>query len=172
MKNFQRNLFVLIAIALCGTCTYQWYLQGNQRNIIEKQNQAIYDNSVAIQGLTNSIKLRDDQISQLQDRLAQLKQAGASRDQQVIAEKREMARLQSAADLASNEIVRYKTVVSDLEDKINKAYEGEKQLAAQRDEFVKKLNDSITARNDLTSNYNALVDRFNKLQSAPAPAAK
>jgi uncharacterized coiled-coil DUF342 family protein len=169
MQNFQRNLFILVAIALCGTCAYQWYLQANQFAKIEKLNQSIYEKSSEIQGYTNSLKLRDDDISQLQDRVTQLKQTIVSNDAWAIGEKRLVARLQSDDNLLSNAIVQYRGVIDDLTNKLEKAYNGEKELVAQRDEFVKKLNDSIKAQNDLTGKYNQLVDRFNQLQSnAPA----
>jgi chromosome segregation ATPase len=169
MKNFQRNLFIVLAIALCGTCAYQWYLQSVQLNTIEKLNQVIYQKSSDIQGYTNSIKNMDAEISQLHDRVTELKQAAVSNDQWAVTEKREVARLQSDGDLMTNELVEYKSAVDSLTNKLQQAYDGEKELLAQRNEFVKKLNDSITSQNDLTAKYNALVDRINKLQATNAP---
>ena len=170
MKNFQRNLFIVLAVTLCGTCAYQWYLQAMQFNKMENLEQTIYQKSADIQGYTNSIKTMDDEINQLHDRITQLKQAAVSNDQWAIGEKREVARLQSASELMSNEIAQYKSVVDGLTNKLKEAYDGEKELVTQRDDFVKKLNDSIKAQNDLTAKYNELVDRFNKLQATNASA--
>lgn len=170
MKNFQRNLFILLAIALCGTCAYQWYLQAVQLDTLDRRNQAISLQSTTIQNLTNSIKRTDDEISQLHDRIAQLKTAAVSNDQWAISEKREVARLRSDGELMSNQIVEYKDAVNQLETKLKEAFKGEQDLVGQRDDFVKKLNDSIQARNDLTKKFNELVDRFNKLQASNAPA--
>jgi uncharacterized coiled-coil DUF342 family protein len=111
----------------------------------------------------------DAEISQLHDRITQLKQAAVSNDQWAVTEKREVARLQSAGDIMSNEIVEYKAAVDSLTGKLKEAYDGEKKLVAQRDDFVKKLNQSIRAQNDLTAKYNELVARFNKLQATNAP---
>jgi uncharacterized coiled-coil DUF342 family protein len=169
MKNFQRNLFIVLAIALCGTCAWQWYLQAMQLNTIEKLNEIIYHKSAEIQDYTNSIKIKDAEISQLDDRITQLKQTLMSNDQWAVTEKREVARLQSTGDILSNEIVQYKAAVDSLTNKLKEAYDGEKQLVAQRDEFVKKLNDSIKSQNDLTAKYNELVERFNKLQATNTP---
>jgi chromosome segregation ATPase len=169
MKNFQRNLFIVLAIGLCGACVYQWYLQSVQLSTIERLDQIIYQKSADIQGYTNSIKTMDAEISQLHDRITQLKQAAVSNGQWAVNEKREVARLRSAGDILSNEIVEYKAAVDNLTNKLKKAYDGEKELVAQRDDFVKKLNQSIQAQNDLTAKYNELVDRFNKLQTTNAP---
>jgi len=172
MKNFQRNLFIVLAIGLCGACAYQWYLQAVQLNTIESLNQRIYQQSADIQGYTNSIKTMDSEISQLHDRITQLKQAAVSNDQWAITEKREVARLQSSGDLMSNEVVEYKTALEGLTNKLQQAYDGEKELVTQRDEFVKKLNDSIKSQNDLTAKYNELVERINKLQAATNAPSK
>jgi uncharacterized coiled-coil DUF342 family protein len=169
MKNFQRNLFIVLAIGLCGACAWQWYLQSVQLNTIERLDQIIYQKSADIQGYTNSIKTMDADINQLHDRITQLKQAALSNDQWSITEKREVARLQSAGDIMSNEIVEYKAAVDSLTSKLKEAYDGEKELVAQRDDFVKKLNEHIKAQNDLTAKYNELVERFNKLQTTNAP---
>jgi chromosome segregation ATPase len=169
MRNLQRNLFIVLAIGLCGTCAWQWHLQSLQLNTIEKLNQVIYQKSADIQGYTNSIRTLDAEINQLHDRIGQLKEAAASNEQWAVEEKREAARLQSAAGLMSNEIVEYKMAVDGLTNKLERAYDAEKELAAQRDDFVKRLNDSIKARNDLTVKYNDLVARFNQLQATNAP---
>jgi CII-binding regulator of phage lambda lysogenization HflD len=72
----------------------------------------------------------------------------------------------------TNDIVEYKQAVATLEGRLKEAYDGIqkqndaiKQLAAQRDEFVKKYNDEVVDRNNVVSNYNDLVARFEKLQS-------
>jgi uncharacterized coiled-coil DUF342 family protein len=169
MKNFQRNLFIVLAVGLCGACAWQWYLQSVQLNTIERLDQIIHQQSADIQGYTNSIRSMDAEINQLHDRITQLKQAALSNEQWAITEKREVARLQSAGDIMSNEIVEYKAAVEGLTNKLKEAYDGEKELVAQRDDFVKRLNGSIKAQNDLTAKYNELVGRFNKLQATNAP---
>jgi uncharacterized coiled-coil DUF342 family protein len=144
-------------------------LQSAQLNTIEKLDQEIYQKSADIQGYTNSIRSMDADIVQLHDRITQLKEAAASNDQWAVTEKREVARLQSAGDIMSNEIADYKAAVGSLTNKLKEAYDGEEKLVAQRDDFVKKLNQSIKTQNDLTAKYNELVERFNKLQTTNAP---
>ena len=59
-----------------------------------------------------------------------------------------------------------------LEARLKQAYDGIKkqndalkQLAGERDEFVKKYNDIVIERNNIVSNYNDLAARFKELQS-------
>jgi len=167
MKNFQRNLFILLALALCGTCVWQWNQQAVQLDAIGKLDKDIYEKSAAIQGFTNSIRTMDTEINQMHDRVAELKHTIASNDEWAITEKHQVARLQSDGDIATNELTQYKEAVTNFEAKLKEAYDGEKMLADQRDEFIKKLNDSIKSQNDLTVKYNQLVERFNKLQTNP-----
>lgn len=172
MKNFQRNLFIVLAIALCGTCVCQWYMQAIQSQTLDERNKSITAQAAQIQDLTNSVKHAEDEVNQFQSRIVELKREIQTNNEWAAAERTEVARLKSAGDLMTNEIIQYKAAVEQLEAKLKEAYKGEKELAAQRDDFVKKLNESIKARNELTGQYNALVDRFNKLQAAPDGSAK
>ena len=45
MKKFQQNLFVVLAVALCSLCAYQWLQQSQQRNAIDT---LLYDRSLDI----------------------------------------------------------------------------------------------------------------------------
>jgi len=177
MKNLQQKLFIVLAVCLCALCAYQWYFQTVQRAAIEKRDQEIFQKSAGIQSYTNSIKGMDAQISQMQERIGELKRAAMTNEQFVILAKRENARLQSSTDLLSNEVVEYKAAAAKLEETLTNTYAGiEKQNAAmkdlvgQRDEFVQKYNDSIKERNAIVAKYNDVVDRINKLQAANAAA--
>jgi len=94
-------------------------------------------------------------------------------DQTILAQKREMLRLQFSCDALSNEIVQYQSITNALAAKLRETYDGirkqneaVKELVAQRDDAVQKYNDGVKARNELTTQYNELVERFNKLQNA------
>jgi uncharacterized coiled-coil DUF342 family protein len=93
--------------------------------------------------------------------------------QAALLQAREILRLQSSGELMSNTIVQYKGVVDKLEAEIKEASAGiEKQndaiklLVTERDDAIKKYNDSIKERNALAEKYNDLVERFKKLQAA------
>src|SRR5208282_3800721 len=147
MKNFQVNLLIILAIALCGLCARQWYEQTVQRNEIQTLNQMVYEKNAAIQGYTNSIATLNHQVNQMDGRLTEIKAAAATNEQLAISQKAEIAQLQFVNDNLTNEIVQYKQAVDALEAKLKEVYAGiDKQneaisnLVAQRNELVQKYN--------------------------------
>lgn len=171
MKNFQQNLLIFLALGLCGLCVYQWYDQTIQRNRITALNQMVYEKSAAIQGYTNSIAGMDHQIAQMSSELSELRSAAKTNQQIIVFQKGEINKLQLTAEGLTNQISEYKQAVNGLETKLKEAYAGIqkqndalKELAAQRDEFVKKFNDSVKDRNDVVNKYNDLAAQVEKLQ--------
>jgi ABC-type transporter Mla subunit MlaD len=49
---------------------------------------------------------------------------------------------------------------------LNQQNEAITNLVAQRDDFVKKYNDSVKTRNEVVSKYNDLVNQLQKQQSS------
>jgi chromosome segregation ATPase len=177
MKNFQQNLLIFLAVCLCGLCAYQWYFETTQRARLEQSNQVIFEKATRIQEYTNSIQLMDRQIAQMDQQIMRLTAAARTNEQMLVSEKREVARLNSANDILTNEVVQYKSAVDGLEAKLKEAYDGIarqnkafQELVTERNQFVQKYNDSVKERNDLVAKYNQLVERLEKLQSANAKA--
>jgi chromosome segregation ATPase len=175
MKNFQQNLLIVLALALCGLCIYQWHDQTVQRDEIQTLNQRVYDRDAAIQGYTNSIATLNHQVNQMDASLTEMKADAATNEQLVISQKAQIEQLQFQNENFTNEIAQYKDAVSTLESKLKDAYAGiEKQnesitnLVAQRDDFVKKFNDEVKERNDVVDKYNDLVKQVQQQQSNPA----
>jgi chromosome segregation ATPase len=171
MKNFQQNLLIVLALALCGLCVYQWYEQTFQRKEIAALNQTVYDKSVAIRDCTDSIATMNHQIVQMDARITELKETAKTNDQLVVVQKRDLARLQFTSESLTNEITEYKKAVDMLNTKLKEAYDGISRqnesitnLVAQRDEFVKKFNNSVKDRNDIVVKYNELAGQVQKLQ--------
>ena len=140
MRNFQQNLLIIVALSLCGLCVYQWYGQTVQRNEIQKLEQTVFDKSAAIQGYTNSIRAldgqiaqRDGQIAQRDARITQLKAEVKTNAEFVITQRREINRLQAAADGLTNQVAEYKLAVESLQGKLKDAYGGiQKQNEAMK----------------------------------------
>ena len=153
MKNFQQNLLITLALALCGLCAWQWYAQTRQRLHIDSLDQAIFKQSTEIQGYTNSIKTMDTEIAGLQARINELKLDALTNSQIILSQKRDLLRLQVNAGILSNEIVQYQSVTNFLDTKLQEAY------------------DSVIAANAIAEKYNEMVERVKKLQDAAAAAA-
>src|SRR5579863_6480818 len=115
MKNFHRNLLIVLALSLCGLCVYQWYGQTLQRNQIVALNQLVYEQSTAIQGHTNSIKTMDRQLEQLDAHVAELRETVKTNEQFVIAQKLAIHKLEVAGEGLTNQITEYQRAVNVLE---------------------------------------------------------
>ena len=172
MKNFQQNLLIILALALCGLCVFQWYGQTVQRDEIQTLNQLVYQKNSDIQNYTNSIATLNAQVNQMDARISEIKAVAATNEQLVISQKAEIVQLQFQNENFTNEIAQYKSAVDTLESKLKDAYAGiEKQnetitnLVAQRDNFVKKFNDEVKERNDVVTKYNDLVKQVQQQQT-------
>ena len=180
MRTLQQNLLVVVALALCALCVYQWYAQTLQRNELQKLEQMVSEKSAAIQGYTNSIAGLDRQVALMDARLTAIKAEAKTNADLVLLQKRELHGLQATAAGLTNEITGYKAAIESLETRLKTAYEGiqkqneaVKDLVAQRDELVKKFNDSVKDRNEVVNRYNDLVKRAGVQRAAiavkPAP---
>jgi chromosome segregation ATPase len=172
MKNFQQNLLITLALALCGLCVFQWYEQTIQRVEITMLNGIVFEKNVAIQDATNSVAVLNHQIEQMDARLTEIKAAAATNEQLVATQKADIARLQYANFNLTNDVAQYKQAVDTLESKLKDAYaELEQQnetitnVVAQRESLVQKLNDETKDRNDVVAKYNDLVNQVQKQQS-------
>ena len=178
MKNFQQNLLILLALALCGLCAWQWYVQTLLHSEGTELQNTIFKQATEIEDYTNSIKNMNSEIAGLSTRINELKQASMTNDQADSRQKREILRLRSSGGAMSNEIVQYKDMVDKFAAKLKEASDGItkqndaiKELAAERDNAIRKYNDSVKDRNALAEKYNNLVERFNKLQGAGGTGA-
>jgi chromosome segregation ATPase len=175
MKNFQPNLLIGLALALCGLCAFQWHEQTLQRDEITTMNGILYDKNIAIQDATNSIATLTHQVGQMDVRLTEIKAVAATNEQLVVSQKAEIVRLQFARANLTNEIVQYQAAVDTLQARLKEAYAGINQqnesitnLVRQRDDVVKQFNDSVKDRNDVVAKYNDMVSQMQKTQGGGA----
>jgi chromosome segregation ATPase len=169
MKNFLQNLLIGLALALCGLCAFQWHGQTLQRNEITTMNGILYEKNVAFQDATNSIATLNHQVKQMDVRLTEIKAEAATNEQLVVLQKAEIFKLQFTGANLTNKIAQYQAVVDTLQSKLKEAYAGISRqndtitnLVGQRDELVKKFNDSVKDRNDIVTKYNDLVKQLQK----------
>lgn len=171
MKNFQVNLFIILALCLCGLCAWQWYEQTIQRTTIQTLNRMVYDRNASIQGYTNSIASLNQQVNQMDASLTEMKATAATNEQLIVSQKARITQLEFQNENYTNEIAQYKAGVDALQAKLKEAYVGiEKQnatitnLIAQRNDFLQKYNDEVKDRNDIVAKYNDLAKQVEKLQ--------
>ena len=171
MKNFQVNLFIVLALCLCGLCAWQWYEQTIQRDTIQSLNRMVYDRNATIQSDTNAIATLNAQVNHMDASLTELKATVATNAQVILTQKARITQLQFQNENYTNEIAQYKAGVDALQAKLKEAYAGiDKQnaaitnLVAQRNDFVQKYNDEVKDRNDIVAKYNDLAKQVEKLQ--------
>jgi len=164
MKNFQQNLLIVLAIALCGLCAWQWYAETVQRKTIGELNQMVFDRNASIENYTNSITSLDSRVNEMDGHIASLKTTVATNEQMVVSQRTQIEQLQYDNGTFTNEIAQYKTAVETLESKLKDADAGIDQqnetisnLLSQRNDLVQKYDELATNRNDIVAKYNELV---------------
>jgi peptidoglycan hydrolase CwlO-like protein len=166
MKNPPQSLLIVFAVGLCGLCTWQWYGQVLQQKQLNALAQINYDQTVAIQGYTNSINTMDHQIAQMDTRITELRDSIGSNNAVIFALRADNSRLTSLADQYSNAVVVLDGRVKQANDSIRRQNEAVKSLGQERDEYVNRLNEDIKERNDIVAKYNALVKQIEAIQAA------
>jgi len=146
MKNLQVNLFILLALGLCGLCARQWYEQTVQRDEIQTLDQMVYDRNAAIQGYTNSIATLNHQVNQMDASLAEIKAAAATNEQLVISQRVEITQLQFANNNFTNEIAQYKTAVDALEARVFEVVEATLEASGMDAETLEERVAEIAER--------------------------
>ena len=172
MKAFQQNLLIALALSLCALCAFQWYGQARQRNQLDQLTDLYNQKTAAVQEYTNSIRNLEHEVGQMDASITELKGTTKSNDETILSQRGELSRLAAESAVLTNEIAQYKQALDTAQAKLKEAYDGIgkqndaiKELTAQRDDFLKKYNDSVTDRNQIVNKYNELAARFEKLQS-------
>ena len=172
MKNPLQALLMILALGLCGLCTWQWYFQVQQRKEMTALSQANYDQSVAIQGYTNSINAMDKQIAQMDAHISEFKETVKSNNVVILGLREENSRLETRVEQYSNAVDAVQAQLKVANDSIRRQNEALKGLVAERDEYVNRLNEALRERNQIVTQYNELAKRFEELQAAQQPKKK
>jgi chromosome segregation ATPase len=164
MKNFQHNLLIILALALCGLCAWQWYAETVQRKTIGDLNQMVFDRNTSIENDTNSIASLNSHVNEMDERIMGLKTIVATNEQMVALQGAQIEQLRYDNATYTNEIGQYKVAVETLESKLKEADAGIDQqnvtisnLLSQRNNLVQRYDELATNRNDIVTKYNALV---------------
>jgi len=164
MKNPLQTLLIVFALSLCGLCAWQWYGQVLRQKRWNDLAQTNYDQTVAIQGYTNSLHVMDHQIAQMDARMTELRDTLASNNATIFGLRQENNRLTGSIDQYSNAVALLEARLKQANDSIRRQNDAIKSLVQERDEFVNRLNQSIKERNDIVVKYNALVKQVEQMQ--------
>ena len=166
MKNPLQTLLIVFALGLCGLCVWQWRSQMLQQKQLDALAQTNYDQTLAIQGYTNSISAMDHQIAQMDARITELKSAVTSNNVVIFTLREENNRLTSVAGQYSNAVAVLEVRIKQANDSILQQNDAVKNLVQERDEYVNRLNQDIKERNEIVTKYHTLVKQVEAIQAA------
>ncbi len=171
MNKFLSNVLIVLALALCALCAWQWVVQTHQSTEIFGLTDVIYRKDEAIQKYTNSLHLSDVKIAQLDEQVRDLRNTVKTNEATILQQKRDIAKMEFTTVGLTNQVEEYKQALDAVQNRLKEAYAGiEKQnqvlkeVVAQRDDYISKLNDSTKERNDIVAKYNELVKTAEKMQ--------
>ena len=173
MKNPLQNLLIACALGLCALCLWQWHVQVGQYRELATLTQSCAQQSAEIQRTTNSLAVLDLQIAHQDALLRELRTA-------VQAHRTELGELRGETNRLGTALAQIQATAESRIQQANATIRQQnellKNLAAQRDDFVQRLNELIQDRNAVVTKYNDLVKRAaesggstNKLDPAPKP---
>jgi len=165
-KNPLQTLLIVFALGLCGLCAWQWYGQVLQQRRLNALAQTNYDQTIAIQGYTNSIAVMDHQIAQMDARLTELRDTVASNNAALFTLRQDNSRLTASVEQYSNAVALLEARIKQANDVITRQNDSVKAVVAERDDYVTRLNQAIKDRNDIVAKYNALVKQIEQAQAA------
>ena len=154
MKTFLQRLLVILALGLCGLCTWQWLNQARQHQAMTALAQTNANQAGEIQHDTNSIAAMDRQIAQMDVHLTELKSA-------LQTNRVELLSLHAESNRLAGTVAQYQAATTTLQAQV-------KQVVVQRDELLQRLNEAIKDRNETVTKYNALIKRWEERTAPPA----
>jgi len=181
MNKLLSNVLIVLALAMCALCAYQWYRETRQREEVVKLNKRVFERESAIQVLTNSLHLSDKKVAQLDGRVGELRDTVKTNEATLRQQRQEITKLEYANVGLTNQVEEYKTAVETYQARLKEAFDGiEKQneliktLGDERNDLVNRLNESMKERNEIVQKYNELAKMVETMQSAltNAPPAK
>jgi uncharacterized coiled-coil DUF342 family protein len=177
--NLLTNLLIVFTLGLCGLSTFQWVRESESRKEIQKLHNSRFNLESEIQQHTNTIRQMDGRIAELNLNITQLEGTIATNELQLQDLQTEANALANTNVLLYAQIGVYTNAYIEATNRLTKAFADIKkqnelidEVAAQRDEFVEKLNSCITERNEIVTQYNDLVKKVEEFQSQLESAAQ
>lgn len=176
MRNVLTNLLIAVALGLCALLFYQWVREGHSRQNIQKLTDVIHDRDETIQGLQQTIKRDEAEITRLDGLKNQLTATLKTNRQEILTLTKDLDKANAEVDRQTKQLDAYKDALERANESIKKQNEDVKnqneemkKLADERNEIVTKYNKVVADFNDLANKWNALQESLSKTN---APAGK
>lgn len=149
MKPVPNILLLVLLIALCGLCAWQWDRESNLRLLLKDKITAVNALTTQRDELETRVKAADAEVLRITASLAELRANSVSKDIHAEALQantllRENVTKQNAAITQQNELITRQNT------SIQQANESLKKLVIERDDLAKRIN-------EVTAMYNKLV---------------
>jgi len=182
VKTPLANLVLVLALALCGLCAFQWVRESRLRTEVVSLQET---NQVQAQSLVSAETLArryESEIARLDSRVKELKQIEQTNSVTIASLKISLKHSEEEAELLRKQVANYKEAVDRQNESITKQNaiitqqnvsikeqnENLKRLAEERNELVGTLNARTKEFNDVVAKYNDLVKQVEQLQNKGA----
>ncbi|MBI3414322.1 MAG: hypothetical protein HY043_03220 [Verrucomicrobia bacterium] len=174
------NLLVALALGLCAFNAIQWVREASLRRDIEKLTRQGVEKDQTIQALQNAVKKSEDEIIRMDKRIVELKEIQKTNETENFNLRRSLRKSETENETAKAQIDEYKKAVATQNENILKQNESIKEqnellknVAGDRDEFVRKYKELLGQWNDLVAKHNELIKLVEQLRAdaAKAPAS-
>jgi len=153
-------------------CTYQWLRETDTRQTVQSLHNTRFKLESEIQQHTNRIHHMDLRIAELADNTVRLEGLLRTNELTIVGLRDNLNTAESTNQLLLAQLDVYTNAFTQATNQLAKAYDDIKaqndlikQVAAQRDEFVTKLNEAIEERNKVVGQYNELVQKVEEFQA-------
>jgi septal ring factor EnvC (AmiA/AmiB activator) len=170
MKNFPRNLLIVLAVCLWALVAFQWVRENRLRQDLLRLNEAVQRAKESAYGLEQSHKRDIEEIKRLDALKNQLAQSVKSNEARLSVFERDLQRASAGSERSASQLRVYKAAL----DRANSSIESQNEtIKTQNDEILKlaeERNSIISNFNKLSRDYNELAERWNRQQQDLAAA--
>lgn len=176
MKQFLVNLLIVMALGLCGLCTYQWYRESRLRIEMEGQSRDLYQKKESINGLNAALQQTREDSDRLEKLNLRLNGEIKTNALEIAGLRRQVDQLGDETNRLSNDLATYKSsleVANANTVEANKVVQTQnqtiKQLVDERAGLVEKYKEVVKQYEDLVKQFEAYQADVKKALEAQQP---
>ena len=170
MSKLLQTVNFILALVLAGICLVQWRRERDYHAEIVKLDKTRQEQLITIAQNEKQIHGYQEDIADFKKRVEKM-QASLEEQESVITSNRlQIARLDSITNQMAQAIDAWKKGVADRDEAIKKQNDSIRKLAGERDDMVKKYNALAKSQNEVVEKYNDLVKQVNEEREAQRKA--